>query len=291
MSAATSTHTPAHRAAGDRPGAGPSFGRVLSAETIKFFGLRSTWVLLIVTVVLMVGFAALSAWAIASFTQDSQSGGANGPGGPGGPGAGGATDFVHTVPSSGLSLAILVLGAMGAMFVAGEIGNRSILATMTAVPARWPVLVAKAIVLTVVSWVTITVCELLGYLVAQPLLAPADLDFAFDATRVPQIIFLSGLYAAAIAVMGLGLGALIRNTAAAIVVLVAILLVFPILVAIFQQDWVQWVSAFLPSTAHDVALNPTAEGKLDAAGSWAVIAGWPVVLLGAGIALIQSRDV
>ncbi|OMH34201.1 ABC transporter permease [Tersicoccus sp. Bi-70] len=287
MSAATSAPAPSHRA-GSRPGAGPSFGRVLAAETIKFFGLRSTWVLLLVTVVLMVGFAALSAWGIASFSQDSRGAG---PGGPGGPAAAGGTDFVHTVPSSGLTLAILVLGSMGAMFVSGEFGNRSITATMIAVPARWPVLIAKAIVLTVVSWVTITVCELLGYVVAQPLLAPADLDFPFDARLVPQIVFLSGLYAAAVAVMGLGLGALIRNTAAAIVVLVAILLVFPILVAIFRQDWVEWVAAFLPSTAHTQALDPTASGKLDAAGSWAVIAAWPVVLIGAGIALIQTRDV
>ncbi|OMH23299.1 hypothetical protein BKD30_13200 [Tersicoccus phoenicis] len=260
---------------------------MLAAETVKFFGLRSTWVLLVVTAVLMVGFAALSAWGIASFAQDGPSGG---PGGPGGPPGG--SDFVHTVPSSGLSLAILVLGAMGAMAISGEFGNRSIAATMTAVPARWPVLIAKAIVLTVVTWVVITVCELLGYVVAQPLLRPAGLDFAFDARLVPQIMFLSGLYAAAIAVMGLGLGALIRNTAAAIVVLVAILLVFPILVAIFQQEWVQWVSAFLPSTAQSVTLDPTASpGKLDVGGSWAVIAGWPVVLLGAGIALVQSRDI
>lgn len=290
----SATTAPVHRSGAARSGAGPSFGRVLQAEVTKFFGLRSTWILLIVTAILMIGFAALSAWAIASFFQDETgSGAAGGPeGGPGGPGAMSNTDFVHSIPSSGLSLAILVLGAMGAMFVAGEFGNRSITATMMAVPKRWPVFLAKAIVLAVVSWVTITVCELVGYLISQPLLEPAHLDFALDARLVPQIVFLSGLYGAAVAVMGLGLGALIRNTAASIVILVAILLVLPILVAIFPQDWVQWIAAFLPSTAHDVALSPTATGgKLDAAGSWWVIAGWPVILLAAGTALVQSRDV
>src|SRR3954452_14396703 len=54
---------------GTSSGPGPSFLRVLNSEFIKFITLLSTLVLLGSTVLVMVGFGALSAWGTGQFSQ------------------------------------------------------------------------------------------------------------------------------------------------------------------------------------------------------------------------------
>ena len=86
---------------------GVTFRRVLRSELLKFTSLRSTVVLLLCTVAVMVGFAALAAWGIGTMLE-ATGGDPTAMGGPSGTG-----DMVHTLSGTGISFAQLIAGSLG----------------------------------------------------------------------------------------------------------------------------------------------------------------------------------
>lgn len=109
--------------AGDlRPGSGPSgtpapgqstgrvsLPRVVASEWTKARSLRSTWLILLIAVVIGVGLATLTGWGTSHADASADGGFGGGPGG-----GGGAGDTAATV-LSGTSLGALVLGLLGAL--------------------------------------------------------------------------------------------------------------------------------------------------------------------------------
>ena len=69
---------------------------------------------------------------------------------------------------------------------------------------------------------------------AQPLLEPHGLNYPLTADGVIRACISAGAYLALIAILGLGIGALLRNSAGGIVATLGILAVLPILVAILS---------------------------------------------------------
>src|SRR3978361_1718390 len=113
----------------DRP---VTLARVIASEWLKFRTLRSTLVVLAAAMLGMVLFGAI----IAHNTRN--------------PTGLDPEDLVASGPLQGYYLGQLLMAALGVLVVSGEYSTGMIRATLAAVPRRQPVLVAKAVVFTVV---------------------------------------------------------------------------------------------------------------------------------------------
>ena len=101
-----------------------------------------------------------------------------------------------------------------------------------------------------------------------------------------------GLYLAGIGVFGIAIGAMLRNTAGSIAVVVAALLIIPGLAAlVLPTSWSDNIAPYLPSNAGSALTSVHGSTTLLGAGAGAaVFVGWLVVLLVGAAVLIRRRD-
>lgn len=263
--------------------------RVIRSEWIKLRSVRSWLVMIGAAVVVVVGMGALAA-AVASGAVTAPTP----PGGGGGAAAGG-NPFASTDPTAlsmaGVTLAQLIVGVLGVLLISNEYANGSIRNWFGAVPRRLPVLWGKAVVLTVVLSVVMVLACLAAFLLGQAILG-ADKGTTLAADGVLRAVIGSGLYLAGIGLFGIAIGALMRNTAGSIAVVVASLLIIPGLIGLILPDsWNQNVSPYLPSTAGQAFTSVQPADTLLASGTGAaVFVGWLVVLLAGAALLLRRRD-
>ncbi|HEY5114087.1 MAG TPA: ABC transporter permease, partial [Nakamurella sp.] len=179
--------------------------RVVRSEWIKLRSVRSWTVMALAAAVLMIAFGALAASvASGAVTQ-------TGPRPGGGP-------FASTDPTAislaGVTLAQLIVGVLGVLFISNEYANGMIRSTFAAVPRRLPVLWAKALVLFGVLAGLMVVATLASFLVGQAILGDGK-NTTLAADGVLRAVLGAGLYLTGIGVLGIAVGALMRNTAGA----------------------------------------------------------------------------
>jgi ABC-2 type transport system permease protein len=234
-----------------------TFARVVHAEWTKLAALRSTWIVLGVSAVATVATAAL---------------------------AGAQAD--RPAPGNaflGVDLISLVLGVLGIVMITGEFGSGLVRATFAAVPRRLPVLYAKAVVLTAVTlpvMLAVAAASVAVHRALAPDGDPVSLSRATVGAAAAPVLF--GL-------LGLGLGAVLRHTVAAITVFVVTMLILPALFSTFGTDVVRYVPV-----AAAQALYAVGDGGglpfLDPGPAALVLAGWVVLALAAGGTVIRRRD-
>ncbi|MET0419679.1 MAG: ABC transporter permease, partial [Actinoplanes sp.] len=196
----------------------------------------------------------------------------------------GAPDPVR-LSLTGVHLAQMMVAAAGVQLLAGEHGTGLIQVTFTAVPRRGAVYAAKALLLTTGIAATAAVA-VAGSLLAGHLL----LDGFSGAVLRPAAGAM--LYLCLIALLGLGAGALLRDTAAAIGLVLNLLLTPVVLQALPDQDWQTWLFRLSPSTAGQVAQATVGVPGMPI-GPWAglaVTAGWAFASVALGGLLLCRRD-
>jgi ABC-2 type transport system permease protein len=253
--------------------------RVVHAEWTKLRALRSTWIVLAVTALFVVGLAAAVGWGV---HRDVGKGG--------------------TPPTSaeavgaallGIDLLSLVIGVFGVLLMTGEYGSGLIRATLAAVPRRLPVLWAKAVVLVAVTGpVMVTAC--LAAVLAGQVFLGAD-GASLGDPGVLRAVFGAATAAVAMGLLGLGVGAMLRHTAGAITTLVAAMLVIPALLPAVLPDSVKdSVVPYVPTAAsqamYTIGTGDNPFKVLSPPGGAAVIAVWIVVVLAGGAAVLHRRD-
>ena len=288
----TSAPAPSRRAA--RPdGSGVNFARVLRSEWIKVTTVPSTVILLGITLVVMVGIAALVAWSWVTTAQMLAEQPDMGPA----MGVGSGMDLqamVYDTPASGVLFGQLLIAALAVVLVASEYSTGMIRSTMVAVPTRTPALLAKAIITAVVAFVIGVVGAFASFLISQPLLAPENLDFALDTPWVLPSIINTGTFLAAIAVMGVATGSLLRSTAGGVVTIIGVLFVLPVIVQLISglADWIPDAARFLPSSAGaQLVATSISDDALNQLEGGLVLGGWAVLLLIVALVVNKSRDV
>ena len=246
---------------------GVALHRVVRSEWTKLRSLRSTWATL--------GLAALVALGLAAAIGSNLSSGE--------PDGGFGADPTAAV-LAGTGLAALVLGVLGALQVSGEYATGTITASLTAVPARWPVLSAKAVVLVAVV-APLALALSAGSLWIGSLVVDGGLPFSWGA------VLGSTGYLTAVALLGLGTAALLRRSAAAITVLVALVFVLPPLLPLLPWGFVETATNYFPSAAGE-SLSATVAGTaaLSDAAAAGTLAAWALVPLLVGGVLLQRRD-
>jgi ABC-2 type transport system permease protein len=259
-----------------------TLGRAIRSEWIKLRTLRSTWIGMGALVLVLVGVGAIAA-AVSTGSVTAPENGA---------GFGG-DDPLSTV-LTGADFAVLLAGVLGALAGAREYGSRMISATIAAVPRRWEVVVSKAAVLTGVVLPTALIGVLAAFGVGMGILSAGDgATVALTDDGVLRSVLGMAGYITAIALIGLGLGILLRSVASGIGVLIAGVMVLPNLAGALLPASMDSVLQYLPSSAAAAFTTVTGAGDsvLGATAGAVVLAAWVAAALGASILSITRRDV
>lgn len=296
----TSTASRATNRASSAGSGGVSFGGVLRSEWIKFRSLTSTRILLIVTFVATIGIGVLTAWIRFLTIDGLQSAAAEQnrtltpemleqsfP-----PGAG---FDLYNLPNAGLQITILVLGALAVLFISSEYSTGMIRSTMAAVPKRLPAFFAKAIILVVAAYLVTLVAGVIIFTMSIPILQGTGLELDWSTDGVIYSIFTGGLYVAGVALIGLSLGTLLRNSAGGITVLVGIFFVLPIaasFLGLVPGDFWKELPKFIPSEAGGRFLSiGQVDGMLDPWQAGLLFLGYVVVFMVPAVLVLKRRDV
>ena len=227
-----------------------SFLGVLRSEWLKMRSLRSQQVLFIITVVLILGLAMLLAPVfneqLAQYEKDvSTSQIVNGQSVNGSEIIDQMKSASYSIGVVGASLGGIILSSMATVFIASEYATGAMQTSQLAVPRRSLLYSAKALVVTGVAFVVGTLSGILAFFLGQMILTE-KLRVSFDG-EVLRITLLLGLYLVVLAWMGFGFGALLRNSAGAIVLTVVLLFVVTIVLSFFRSaEWASDVSKYLP---------------------------------------------
>lgn len=190
----------------------------------------------------------------------------------------------------GATLAQLVLGVVGALVFTSEYSTGLIRTTLTAVPRRLPVLWAKGIVVAAAAFITMVGSLLVAFLVGQAVYGGGGPSASLSDAGVLRAVLAAALFPTAIAVMGVGFGALMRHTATAIGILVAILFVVPVLLETLGGVWGD-ASEYLPGEAGQAMITVVkVSGQMSPGAGLLVLIGWIGALFGAGTIALKHRD-
>jgi ABC-2 type transport system permease protein len=209
---------------------------VLRSEWTKLRSVRSTYWTLLAAAAVTIGLGAiLSVFYINNYTTMS------------------AADRAGFEPTSyalsGLFLAQLAIGVLGALVITGEYGTGMTRTTFAAVPQRRLVLGAKALVFTAVTLVTGVVSCLAGFFLSQAILSTHHLQTTIGAPGVLRAVVGGGLYLAVLGLLAFGIGAIVRHTAGAISAIFGLILVVPTIALFLPSSWSNQISPYLPSNA------------------------------------------
>jgi ABC-2 type transport system permease protein len=182
-----------------RAGAGHyQFRHVARMEWIKLRSLRSTWWTLGITV------CGATATGVAIGVNTRNAGG----------------DLTNNA-LAGVVPGLLLTGVLGVVTMTGEYTSGMIRATLAAVPRRGLVLAAKAGVFGIVALAAGEAAALISFVAGGAALRHGIAAPALTQPGVLRAVLLAGASFSLVGLLGLGLGAIVRHTAAAIAVLVA----------------------------------------------------------------------
>jgi ABC-2 type transport system permease protein len=208
--------------------------RVLRSEWIKFRTLRSTLIVLAVTVIGMVGIgliiAVVTKHNFASMNPDDRA-------------HFNAIDRVL----GGVDVAQLTVGVLGVLMITGEYSTGMIRATFGAVPTRLPVLWAKLAVFAAVVFAVCLPASFAAFLGGEALLGSHGV--ALSSPGALRAVFGVALYLTVAGLLGVAFGFIVRNTAGGIAALLGLLLVLPGLSNLLPTSWQNSVVPYFPSNA------------------------------------------
>ncbi|GAA3522549.1 ABC transporter permease [Aeromicrobium panaciterrae] len=250
------------------------FGTTLRAEWIKLWTVRSTWWTMFALVVLGAALTTLICWGNASWL---------------------ASDDADESPGSfitwGMMIAQVCAVIVGVLTVTSEYGTGMIRTTFAAVPGRGRVLAAKAIVVSSVIFVVGTLTALLGYVGGNYFLDREGIGLALEG-NVARAMYGSGLFLAGLALFSMAVGFLVRHTAAAISIVLALVFVVGNMVLLIPGSFGDWVTKLMPGNAGGAIAAPVPFNP-ELLGAWAglgVFAAETAALLALAWYLLRRRD-
>jgi ABC-2 type transport system permease protein len=201
---------------------------------------------------------------------------------------------------TGVQLGQAVVAVLAVLTISGEYSTGMIRTTLTAMPHRGTVLAAKAVVVTGGVLVAGT-AGVLGSVLAGRLILPHQ-GFTtahgyppLSLTDGPTVRAAAGsvFYLALIALLSLGIATLVRDSAAAIGVILGLLYLVPILLGVINDAaWRRHLQQFAPGSA-GLAIQNTIGLHALPIGGWAglgVLAAWAAGALVAGGGMLILRD-
>jgi hypothetical protein len=260
-----------------------TFADALRSEWTKLRTVQSTFWSLLVAAVLAIGLGALiSAVSANHYATDP-------------------TVHIGWSPTNrsfnSLIIAQLALAVLGVTTITAEYSTGMIRTSLAAVPKRSRMLGAKALVFATLTLVVGEVISFITFLVGQALISGKAPSASLGQPGVLRAVIGAGLYLVLVALLGTGVGTLLRHAAAGIAVMVAFLFVLPGIAAALPQSWSQPLEKYWPTNAgaqiYSVGHGFDRFGASDVLGPWAgfaLMAAFTAVVLLAGFLLLEARD-
>ena len=247
MSAAQAPSAPARRAAVPAGPARRGFGRLLAAEWTKIRSVQSTGWSLLAFVVVAVGFSTLIASVIA---HDWNTPG-NHPNH-----VRLLTDPTAVIFGAGLGLGQLAICVLGVIVVTSEYSSGTIRPSLLAVPARIPMLAAKALVFAAIDFVASAIAVFAVFFITTAILA-SHVSITLSQPGVTRAVIGAILYLTVLGLFALAIGGLIRHTAGAIAIVIAAVIVVPPLISLIPGTIANHIHGYLPTVAGQLVAQTT----------------------------------
>lgn len=246
-------------------------GEVLRSEWTKLISVRSTFWTLAIAAVTAIGGSTVVAVSTASVGKAP-------------------FDPLASVFIAWLEYPVLAVGVLGVLTFTSEYSTGQIRTTFAAVPRRLAVLAAKASVVGVVVLALGEVLAFGSFFLSEAVLTGHHQGLSLSRAGELRGVMAGGFSLFVIAIVGLGLGALVRHTAGAVAALPA-LVYLPLLALSLPPPWDDRIARFtLLIAAYQVtSLHPQA-GLFSPAISMLVLAAWPGAILFAAAVLVKHRD-
>jgi len=254
---------------------------ILTAEWLKLRSLRTSWAL--------VGLVALAIAAGAGLSWS------------------GANAYDHMGPGGRMSMASvaqlvgmfteLLTAILGALAITAEYRTGTMTTSAIAVPRRWPMLAAKGAVVAAVTLVVGEAAVFAGYLESHAIVG--DRPILLDAGPFRDhawLLIAQGLLPMLFALVGLGLGTILRSTAATITCVVLLWYPVPIIANQLPSPWRERITSVVPDALPGQVSNTGNAHSIfgTALPPWAAalaMALYIVVPLAIAIAVLRRRDV
>ena len=275
MSIATNTINETHFTPPVPPVRNSTITRTCKAEWTKLRTLPSTWRTAVMAVTISIGLGAVlcisqaNQWATMTAQQQRT--------------------FDPTACSLGgfFLVGAVLLGALAVRTVTAEYSTGMIRATFTAMPARRLVLAAKAAVTATFVFPVALLAVVVSFEVGQRVFAGKHLQVTFGHPGVLQAMVFAALAVSLVAIIGVGLGGLIRHTAAATTTLVLVI-VGGVTIGQFLPAGLR---QYLPGTALEAAVTVhRSAGLLRPGTAITVLGAYAVVALVTASQRVAYRD-
>lgn len=255
---------------------------VVRMEWIKTRSVRSTWWCLAVFIVGMIGFGVITVATNSPHDWAQQA----------------ASERATWDPTNsgfaGLAIGQFCAGILAILAVTSEYSTGMIRATLAAVPRRRRVLAAKVAAIGALTLVAGEVLALVTFLVVQSGLKSPVPHATLGEPGVLRAVLMAGAYPCLIALMGIGLGMIIRHTAGTICALVGVVFVLPLLALSLPEHIRHEIDKFLPMLIAEDSITavkfPPGLDVLDPWAGLAVLVGYAAALLAVGGWLLSRRD-
>ena len=274
----THPHGPAARPAPRRV----ALARTIGSEFIKIRSVRSTyWTLFVLVLASLAWCVAYSLGTVHQWPHMS---------------AQDRSGFDAT-QNSILGLALLgqlIIVVFGALMITSEYSTGMVRTSLTMMPRRVTLYAAKAAVFATVSLIVTFVASLSTFILGRVLLSSTHVAMSLSQPEVLRSLIVTALFVEACGLIAFGIGAVVRNTAAALTLAFGFLILLPQLTrtlpVFLHNDLIRWVPGGDAINSMTATIGGPIPHTFSAWGELAVIVGYAAILLTAGAVLFSRRD-
>ena len=202
----------------------------------------------------------------------------------------GSKAFIATAPDQQSLIAFafnafMGAGLFGAIAAAREYGHNTVVPTFLASPTRHRAVLAQLTAVAIGGCVLSLVGAGLTVTAVAASLPTTDYGFLVSINNVVRVVAASAFAGAAGAVLGAGIGAVVRNVGGAVTLTVFTFIVAPPLVVQLANDTASWMPANLANVISGTVDDISQPAALAALAAWALI---PALI---GLITVQHRDI
>ncbi|AQT74460.1 MULTISPECIES: ABC transporter permease subunit [Streptomyces] len=193
---------------------------------------------------------------------------------------------------SGMLFGQVAVLIFGAMVVGSEYSTGMIRSSLAAVPARGALLLGKLTVATALALVVGLATGFLSFFLGQALLGEHSTTLGEE--NVLRAVIGVGLYMALLAVFAMGVSMMLRNTAAAISILISFVLILPIVLSLV--DATRKIAFYLPNQAGSAIMQTvsspavTSDAPYGPWGGLGIMVLWVAAAVLGGYLVLSRRD-
>jgi len=188
----------------------------------------------------------------------------------------------------------LVIVVFGALMITSEYSTGLVRTSLTVMPRRGTLYAAKAAVFAAVSLVVAFVASFGTFFLGRILLSSTHVTMSLSQPGVLRSLIVTALFVEACGLIAFGIGALVRNTAAALTLAFGFLILLPQLTrtlpVFLHNDLIRWVPGGDAINSMTGTIGGPIPHTFSAWGELAVIVGYAAILLAAGAVLFSRRD-